>query len=30
MDGKLDEIIEALITYYRTKKLSETSEQQVA
>ncbi|HKE26403.1 MAG TPA: peptide chain release factor 1 [Bryobacteraceae bacterium] len=30
MDGKLDEIIEALITYYRTKKLSETAEQQVA
>jgi peptide chain release factor 1 len=30
MDGKLDEIIEALITYYRTKKLTESAEQRVA
>jgi peptide chain release factor 1 len=30
MDGKLDQIIEALITYYRTKKLGEEGEQAVA
>ena len=30
MDGKLDDIIEALITFYRTKKLTESAEQQVA
>jgi len=30
MDGKLDQIIEALVTYYRTKKLGEEGEQAVA
>jgi len=30
MDGKLDAIIEALITYYRTRKLSDAEEQAVA
>jgi peptide chain release factor 1 len=29
MDGKLDDIIEALITHYRTKKMSESAEQPV-
>jgi peptide chain release factor 1 len=30
MDGKLDQIVEALITFYRTKKLGDTGEQAVA
>ncbi len=30
MDGKLDQVVEALTTYYRTKKLGDTGEQAVA